>query len=289
MDWPAVTRQAYAAAAGAKTAADTYPAIQLIIKALGEKHTFFIDPDHARAQATGKSSGKAEPPPVLLPEGMRLANGIGVIRLYGFVGSPDAGKLYTQTAQAKITDMKVHGVCRFVLDLRENSGGNMYPMLNGVAGLLEPGILGTFENPQGKYSPWALTDGTVTVLPSQDTRPVAEAVRAALPVAVLLGPQTASSGEFTAMSFEGRAHTRFFGAPTAGYVTANSPVPLSDGAVIVMTDSWGHDRVGKKYVDRIEPDVNTGSGGAALDAAVNWLSAQPCPRHSARPRSPKRR
>lgn len=281
MDWPALTRQAYAAAAGAKTTADTYPAIWLIIRALGEKHTMFIDPDHARAQSTGKASGKAEPPPLLLPEGLRLANGMGVIRLYNFMGSPEAGRLYTQTAQRKISDMRAHGVCRFVLDLRANLGGNMYPMLTGISGLLEPGVLGIFENARGQFSPWVLEDGAVTELPFQDSLPSATSGRAKYPVAVLIGPQTGSSGEFTAMSFRGRANTRFFGAPTAGYVTGNDLVPLPDGAVIVMTGTYGRDRTGKKYVDRIEPDENTGPGGAALDAAVKWLSTRPCPSRTA--------
>lgn len=277
MDWPTLTQKAYAAAAGAKTTADTYPAIRLIIVALGEKHTVFLDPDHARAQSTGKASGKAEPPPLLLPEGLRLANGIGVVRLYNFIGSPEAGRLYTRSAQKKIADMKAHGVCRFVVDLRANPGGNMYPMLTGISGLLEPGVLGIFENPQGQFSPWVLKDGVVTELPFQERLPSPTTGRATPPVAVLIGPQTLSSGEFTAISFKGRANTRFFGAPTGGYVTGNDLVPLPDGAVIVMTSTYGRDRTGKKYIDRIEPDENTGSGGAALDAALKWLSAQPCP------------
>lgn len=276
MDWPALTDKAYAAATGATKTADTYPAIWLIIKALGEKHTIFVDPDHAKAQATGKPSGSALPPPLLLPEGLRLANGIGVIRLYGFIGSVEQGKEYTASAKAHIRDMRKHGVCRFVLDLRDDTGGNMYPMLNGLSGLLEPGILGTFETPQGKYVPWALKDGVVATQSPQDRLPANSTRQNRLPVAVLIGPQTTSSGEFTAMSFEGRPNTRFFGAPSGGYVTANSPVPLSDGALLVMTNAWGLDRTGKKYTDRIEPDDETGSGGTAMDAAVKWLSRHSC-------------
>jgi C-terminal processing protease CtpA/Prc len=288
MDWPELTQKAYAAAAGATTTAGTYPAIRLIIKELGEKHTSFMEPDQARARATGKASGKAAPPPLLLPEGMRLANGIGVIRLYDFAGPPDAGKLYAQTAQAKIGDMKAHGVCRFVLDLRADPGGNMYPMLEGVQALLEPGILGIFQNPQGKYGPWALKNGVVIELPFQNTLPTGSPGHKNMPVAVLIGPHTVSSGEFTAMSFEGRANTRFFGAPSGGYVTGNDVVPLADGAAIVMTSVYGLDRTGKKYTDRIEPDENTGAGGAALDAAVKWLSAQRCPTRARHAKSTRR-
>src|SRR5205823_6162975 len=85
MDWGALTAKAYAAAAGAKTTAETYPAIRLVIKELGEKHTFFLDSDQANAGSTGKASGSASAPVLLLPEAVRLANGIGVVRLYGFM------------------------------------------------------------------------------------------------------------------------------------------------------------------------------------------------------------
>jgi C-terminal processing protease CtpA/Prc len=210
------------------------------------------------------------------PEGERLTNGIGVVRLFGFMGTVDQGRLYTETAQAKINDMKEHGVCRFVLDLREDTGGNMYPMLNGVSGLLEPGVLGTFLSPHGQYASWALEDGAVTVLPPRNSLPAARSDSAAIPVAVLIGSHTGSAGEFTAMSFEGRPNTRFFGASTAGFVTANTPIMLSDGAILLMTGAWGLDRTGKKYLDRIEPDEDTGSGNAALAAAANWLVHQAC-------------
>jgi C-terminal processing protease CtpA/Prc len=276
MDWPALTEKAYAAAAGAKTSADTYPAIRLIIQALGEKHTNFMEPDRARADTTGKVSGNVQPPPLLLPEGLRLANGIGVIRLYGFMGSPEQGKAYADAGQAKIAQLKAAGVCRFVLDLRFDQGGNMYPMLTAVSGLLGDGLLGTFEDAHGKLSPWLLKNGVATE--GEDmAATAAKSSPPMLPVAVLIGPMTMSSGEYTAMSFEGRANTRFFGAPSGGYVTANHVVPLSDGAAIVMTSAWGRDRTGRKYTDRIDPDENTGGGGTAMDAAVKWLSAQPCP------------
>jgi hypothetical protein len=279
MDWPALTSDAYAAAAGAKTTADTYPAIWLIIKRLGEKHTFFQDPDQAKAQATGTNSGKAVAPQLLLPEALRLANAIGVIRLYQFGGSQAQAALYSQTGQAKISELKRQGVCRFVVDLRADSGGNMYPMISSVGALLGNGALGTFENGAGKYTPWLLKDGVATIGPISDSpTAAAKPIEGAVPVAVLIGPPTASAGEFTAMSFKGRPNTRFFGEPTAGYVTANQPIPLPDGAVIIMTVGWGIDRAGRKYTDWIEPDEITGAGGQAMDAAVKWLSTQPCRR-----------
>jgi C-terminal processing protease CtpA/Prc len=274
MDWRALTAKAYEAAAGAKTTADTYPAIRLVIKELGEKHTFFLDPDQAKAGSTGKASGSAPAPVLLLPEAVRLADGIGVVRLYGFMGSSEQAERYADTGKAEIKRLERLGVCRFVVDLRFNTGGNMYPMIDAVSGLLHEGVLGTFENAAGKFTPWVLKNGKATTATTSAEMPQATGSPPnALPVAVLVGPSTASAGEYTAMSFKGRANTRFLGAPTAGYITANSPAPLPDGAVIVMTGAWGVDRTGKKYVDAMQPDENTGAGGPAMDAGVKWLFA----------------
>jgi carboxyl-terminal processing protease len=277
MDWPVLWAKAHAAAADAKSPADTYPAIRLIIKELGEKHTVFITPDQAKAQSTGKSTNGTKPPIFLLPDGERLAEGVGVVRLYGFSGSQEQARLYSDYGQAKIRDFQERGICRFVIDLRPNTGGNMYPMIDAVSALLDDGLLGTFEDAAGNFTPWILKGGTATIGPitASPPSPTGQATKT-FPVAVLLGPVTASAGEYTAMSFKGRANTRFFGTPTAGYVTANQPMPLSDGAVIIMTGARGIDRTGKKYVDVVEPDEITGAGGPALDAAVKWLSAQRC-------------
>lgn len=277
VDWPLLTQKAYAAAAGAKTDVDTYPAIRLIIAALGERHTFLVEPDLANAQKTGKVVGHSQPPALQLPEVVRLANGVGAVSLHGFQGTPEQAQLYSSTGETKIKELQGQGVCKFVLDLSSDQGGNMYPMIQAVSGLLSEGVLGTFESAKGQSWPWGLMNGTVTagnVIKSSAAQTPARQDLSS--VAVIIGHSTASAGEFTAMSFEGRPVTRFFGAPTAGYVTANQPITLSDGAVIVMTSGWGLDRRGKKYVDSIEPDVLVGEGPQAMNAALEWLSNQPC-------------
>lgn len=153
----------------------------------------------------------------------------------------------------------------------------MYPMIDAVSGLLGDGVLGTFEDTSNQITPWILKNGKATIGQQLGSAPEPQAqVGNDAPVAVLIGPSTASAGEFTAMSFKGRLNTRFFGAPSAGYVTANQPVPMPDGAVIVMTTGWGVDRMGKRYSDRLVPDEDTGAGGSALDAAITWLSTQKC-------------
>ena len=277
MNWPELREEAYRAASGAKTTADTYPAIRLIIRKLGEKHTSLADPDQAKAWNTGQPSGRAAPVAFRPPEAQRLANGVGVIRLFDFMGSPPEAQTYAQAGEREVAVLKERGVCRFVVDLRSDQGGNMYPMITAVSGLLDDGVLGTFEDAAGHSSHWILKDGVVTTSVASDAQ-APNPPRNRFPVAVLIGPSTASAGEFTAMSFKGRPVTSFFGAPSAGWITANIPVRLSDGAVILMTSGWGVDRTGKKYVDSIVPDQAAGPDQAGIAAAAGWLLRQPCPK-----------
>jgi C-terminal processing protease CtpA/Prc len=94
----------------------------------------------------------------------------------------------------------------------------------------------------------------------------------------LLGAQTASAGEFTAIAFEGRPNTRFFGETTAGFVSTNSVAPLPDGAEIAVSTGYSTDRLHRPYRSAIVPDEATPRGQPTLDAAIAWLKRQPCPK-----------
>ncbi len=93
------------------------------------------------------------------------------------------------------------------------------------------------------------------------------------PVAVLLGPKTASSGEMTALALIGRPGVRTFGSPTAGYTSANKPYPLSDGATLVVTETGVADRTGRDYTGPMVPD-ETVAEEATEGRAVAWLTSQ---------------
>jgi carboxyl-terminal processing protease len=102
------------------------------------------------------------------------------------------------------------------------------------------------------------------------------------PVAVLLGKETASSGEIIALALTGRPNTRSFGSPTRGLTTANMSLPMSDGALIFLTIAVVADRSGKAYGGEITPDVET-SGDGFPKEALQWLDDQPaCKRRGGR-------
>jgi carboxyl-terminal processing protease len=280
-DWPSVTAKAEAMIAGAKTAADAYPAINFVIAALGEKHTFLMTASYANALKGGQASDANMEFSVLansqLPEGLRLVGGIGYLRLPAHLGSFASDKAYVEALRTALAGFDAARVCRVVVDLRGNQGGNMWPMLNGLTSLLGTPPYGSFVA-EGGRTMWDMRPAWMN-LSEEGVAPVdvkLAAKQAGMPVAVLIGPLTGSSGEFTAMAFAGRPHTRFFGQPTAGYLTSNASHDLPDGARLLVSDSWAADRTGRDYRDTIMPDVATAGGQPTIDAALAWLKTQSC-------------
>jgi len=281
-DWPTVTAKSEAMIAGAKTAMDAYPAINFVIKALGEKHTFLMTASYVSAIKGGQTSDASTAASLTantqMPEGLRLTGSVGYLRLPTHLGPPASDKAYVDALRSQLARFNVAGMCRFVVDLRENQGGNMWPMLGGLSSLLGTPPYGSFVNAEGARTAWDmrpiwmnLSDVGVVAVPAK-----LGAKQARMPVAILLGPMTDSSGEFTAMAFEGRPRTKFFGQPTAGYLTSNASFDLPDGARLAVSEGWAADRTGRDYRETIVPDVVTAGGQPTVDAALAWLQTQSC-------------
>lgn len=184
--------------------------------------------------------------------------------------------------QQRLRDADSSPRCGWIVDLRNNSGGNMWPMLLGVEPLLRiPGdgiqVLGMLRG-AGPNVPWESHDGTLMAKGRPMLgfgQPGYRLREPGGPVAVLLGERTASSGEATALAFRGRPDTRSFGAPTAGFATSNSSIRLPDGTLLLLTDTLMADRNGVGDGGPIVPDQVTDGEAATLAAAHRWLLSQP--------------
>ncbi len=172
--------------------------------------------------------------------------------------------------------------CGWIVDLGDNTGGNMWPMLLGVGPLLRgdadgPDVVGHFFD-GAALQPWRYREGAVWVgdtplLAADDaTRRLR---RPDAPVAVLQSGRTASSGEAIVLALRGRARSRSFGTPTMGYSTGNSLVTLVDGSTLLLTGTVMKDRNGIGDGSRIVPDVTAAQRAEAMRRAQEWLLAQP--------------
>ncbi len=269
-DWPRITANARAEIGGAATARDTYPAIRGVLGELGEPHTS-LRPAMPAAAPGGPPLAAPVPP---MPAYKLVAGRFGMVRLPWHIGSPEQGNRYRDMLREGLTLLGRHGVCGWIVDLRGNSGGNMWPMLNGLDPLLGAAPFGQFVTARREVTYWGRIGGEIVPNPAVGREPPAWRLRGgALPVAVLIDERTVSSGEMTAIAFAGRPMSRSFGAPSGGYTTGNRPIRLSDGAMLVLTGVYVRDRIGRDYSGRMTPDEAV-EPALAQAAAIRWLAAQ---------------
>jgi hypothetical protein len=210
------------------------------------------------------------------PSGKLLDNRIGYVNVPGFSSTNDTAQVHWATLIQNIikkldTENSITG---WVVDLRENTGGNMYPMIAGLGPLIGGGNLGHFITSDGrsKYA-WFYKDGAsgagksalVKVkdyysLKNNDSK-----------IAVLIGPMTSSSGEMTTVSFIGKPNAKLFGQPSGGYTTGNQGFKLKDGSELYLAASYISDRNHKKYLRKIEPDVWVSDKDSVIQKASDWL------------------
>ena len=189
-----------------------------------------------------------------------------------FAGSADVRMTaFANDLRRRIALLEREKPCGWVVDLRSNVGGNMGPMLSGLRPLLGEGVLGRFAGRQ-RSTEWradeldrSVASGALVTVQVQDA-----------PVAVLVGPDTKSSGEAVFVSFIGRARTRSFGQATAGKSSGNRGIRLSDGSMLLVMGALMEDRDGHVFGGPIMPDEVVSPSpepDAALVAAHRWLAA----------------
>ncbi|MEV7189370.1 S41 family peptidase [Kitasatospora sp. NPDC093102] len=275
VDWKTVRAQAFDRVGEARTPAETYPAINGALGALGDRHSHFFPPAEA-----GEVDG--DPDVVDAPPARQLPNRIGYLALPSVKGSDRTYAEYVRQGRAAAAATDRAGACGWVVDLRDETGGGMWAPLAVAGPILGDGPVGGFVTPDGKRAVWSIRGG----VPYQDDTPQASAEGVTPltvpnpPVAVLTARRTGSAGEAVTIAFIGRPATRSFGQQTFGVPTGNAPHRLSDGAVIVLTGAAETDRTGHVHDGPIHPDEEIDTPARkgtdpTLDAATAWLSAQP--------------
>ena len=219
----------------------------------GGKHSFLKLAGNVVADATSEWPA---------PEVKLAADGIPLISLPPFSGNREEGIKYATTVLSAIPD-DIPGV---VIDLRGNTGGNMYPMIAAVHRFL-PNDDGTLRFRTRKKTQW------IPLAYAVQASGIPQKSRIECPVAILTDSLTASSGEATLICFRGLDYVRVFGSPTAGYASANQPFPLPGGDQLVLTTGCDVARTGEVFCDDlIAPDVQTDT---PLDAALAWIQSYP--------------
>ncbi len=259
-------------AGSAQTYQDTYGAILVAISMLEDHHSALFAPGTflgVPGSDPGAMGGLAA---------RRIDGVAGYVAIPPFVGSGQVMLAFGDSIQRLVAATDDGALCGWIVDLRGNTGGNMYPMLAGVGPILGEGDAGFFVDGDGLRRAWYYEQGAVGERPNEYLRltpPLPYTLVRPMPrVAVLTDAKTASSGEAIAVSFRGRPDTRSFGQPTMGRSSGNRAFVLRDGAVLNLTTSLDADRTGRIYGGVLEPDslIAAAPGtDAPLDAAVAWV------------------
>ncbi|HSC26461.1 MAG TPA: S41 family peptidase, partial [Vicinamibacterales bacterium] len=213
----------------------------------------------------------------------------GRVVIPAFGGQGPRISAFADTLQEMLQRLAAAQPCGWIVDLRGNGGGNMWPMLAGVGPLLgETEDAGRFRSLDGDVR-WYYGRGAAGTIAGDGAREEAARISGTpLPalrgaVAVLTDRGTASSGEALAIAFRGRSDTRSFGEATYGVPTANQGFRLSDGANIVLTVAIEVDRTGQEFDREIVPDEPIAAEGQpdrpeqdpVSTRAISWLAATP--------------
>lgn len=285
VNWSEVRETVCGMAQDAQTTTDTHSAVHWLAGHLSSflemPHTFFQGKSepHFISETTGEQI-------LFEPRGERLEESIGYVWIPTVEADHVSGnRLYADAVHDLIEQIDTKDVLSWVVDLRDDHGGNCWPMLAGLSPILGNGLCGMFIQSSGNRITWNIRDGS-SLYDSEVVRSVARkpyTLKNPQPrVAVLIGPGTGSAGEVVVLAFRGRDKTRFFGTNTSGYSTANEAKFLEDGACLIVTAAALADRTGCIANGPIVPDEIIPDGwdslepkkDACVQSAITWLKSQ---------------
>lgn len=272
IDWNALRLDVYQKASNGLTTRDTYEAIELAISLLKDNHSFFVRPEQLKFLETASTEKAID---VIQSRSALINNQIGYLLIPPCDSlSEDSMREYASSIQQEIQALDRDKLDKWIVDLRGNSGGNMWPMVLGLRPLITAEIFGFFSDGMGEYSAWSFAGLSVKSenLEICSLHASSYQLNQANPkIAVLADNKTASSGETTAIAFLGGNNTKLFGQKTGGYTSANEAIQLSDGAAIFLATTYSADRLQRIYRDGITPDQITEAGDPSLNEAIQWL------------------
>ena len=271
IDWNALRTEVFNTAGAAQTIEDTFPAIRLAITRLRDGHSSYRAANGTVIFVALRSCvGSGGPSPGTLPPN------IGYVSVGAFGGSAAEALAFANGIQDRIRNADRDDLIGWIVDLRGNGGGNMWPMIAGLGAIIGDDVLGYFIGPTGTETRWEFRDGASWIGGS-----IAQRVdnpyrlrRVRPRVAVIVDNAIASSGEATFIAFRQRPDTRSFGVPTCGLSTANSSYPVGNGATLVLTTSVMADRLKTRYGDSIAPDETIEGRDRTMARAVEWLEGR---------------
>lgn len=211
---------------------------------------------------------------------------------YGYIAVPGTGSLNDSTINTLARQWR-DSICKninnpvkgWIIDLRANMGGNMYPMMAALSFLIGDSRFAGMTGDDHKPAYWwSIKKGNILFRNSPQTFLPPHCLKSQIkaPVVVLTSFYTVSSGEVVVTAFKGRPATVQIGDTTGGLVTGNQWIPIGNDAVLNLSQGYYADRNGKEYRSGIPPDIPVKAeenfafpaNDKKIQAAIAWLRKQ---------------
>ncbi len=297
VNWDSLQKQVSLKAENAKTIDDLKPAFETLLNGLRDHHgkiinaktyayiAWFTDNKNRRHSDSRKFDNKIWKivnDTASKFEYKLLKGKIGYLKIVGIGPGVDIEKESLKIRESIITLSK-QKVDKWIIDLRYNGGGNMNPMMAGIAPLIGNGkVGGVVDLKNEKLFDWEIKASNFIYGGYQAvTLPDNPKFKKEPKVAVLTSRWTVSSGEIVAVSFKGRPNTKFFGETTGGYTTSDGWEVINGEVILVISTGTYCDRNGKVYEVNIPVDTEIPfevckdkEKDNSIIAAKKWLTGE---------------
>lgn len=269
-NWDELQKRVCAKAENAKNISDLKPAFEALLNGLGDKHGKILNANDYSAIATftdwknldhpDKRPRQNEMWSVVNDTSSRFSyklmqGNVGYLKIVGIAPNVDI-EAESKKIRAAVIELYGKKATKWIIDLRFNGGGNMHPMMAGIAPLIGDGIVGGLVDLKGaKQFDWEIKNGNFVYGGTQPVDLANEPAFKKLPkIAVLTSRYTVSSGELVAAAMKGRPNTKFFGEATGSYTTNNSWEIIDNSVIVVISTGVFTDRNGRSYEFNIPVD-----------------------------------
>ena len=287
-NWPLVKQTAYAKAANAKTWNELDSSISFLFASVNDHHGWLSAESAELRWNTTTAQKFSTEIKNEIAKGNRiikkiLPGNVGYLRVPGMMLDTSAYNKMAQRLHDSLFALQQAGATKFVIDLRLNAGGTMFPMIAGVSPLLGNGkFIGSADAKGAIESMDILENGKFIGFAGGTAKIVnnCTGILSNIPVVILISNLTGSAGECVAVAFKGRKNTIFIGEPTAGYTIGNNGHWIIENKVgIVIAESAIVDRNKNIYYNNVEPDQLIWGGDnfddylqdKKIKAALQWL------------------
>jgi carboxyl-terminal processing protease len=295
VNWDSLQKQVYLKAENATTIEELGPAFETLLNGIRDPHgsilnaqtynrianfTDYENTDSPDKRVRELATWQAVNDTALKFEYKLLDKKVGYLKIVGIGPNADVEKEALKIREA-INQLAKRKIDKWIIDLRYNGGGNMNPMMAGLAPLIGDGIVGKLVNLRGDtLFKWEIKDGNFTYggYEARLTLPNTIRFKRTPTIAVLTSRFTVSSGELVATSLKGHPETKFFGEATGSFTTNNCWEIINNEVILNISTAVYCDRNGNVYRYNIPVDVEIPfvvegevEKDECIQVAVRWL------------------